>query len=77
MLYKFMHNGKYQCHMAASCTYQLLAAQQEHTKKPNPSQFLFGLFCFWKIKVSRMDFDDLSTTEGYLGTVELGSLANL
>ena len=27
-----MHNGKYQCHMAASCRYHLLATQQEHTK---------------------------------------------
>ena len=36
-----MHTGKYQCHMAASCTYHLPTMiswllNKSHTKKPNP-----------------------------------------
>ena len=44
-----MHNGKYQCHMAASCTYHLPTVisqllNKSHTKNPNPYQKIFESF---------------------------------
>ena len=53
-----MHNGKYQCHMAASCTYHLptIITKQTYLKEIN-------IQCISWEKVRRMDHQQEMTTQ--------------